>query len=74
MNNDGGPAFPVPLAKGWDGMSLRDTFAAAALQGWLSAGWSVGDEQLARACYQAADAMIKQRQSEQSSRPTPGVL
>ena len=40
---DGGPAFPVDVQnddQGWrlvtPGMSLRDAFALAALQGWFS--------------------------------------
>jgi hypothetical protein len=47
--NDGGPAFPLPShTKRWDpnnqiftqdeGMTLRDYFAAAALQGLLASG------------------------------------
>jgi hypothetical protein len=46
--NDGGPAYPVSTAKwrdvvdgGVEGMSLRDYFAAAALQGMLSEQWAI---------------------------------
>lgn len=43
-HNDGGPAFPIPLNEGQsyqghspcDGMTLRDYFAAKAMQGVLS--------------------------------------
>lgn len=44
MMNDGGPAFPVSNEQSDDGlsaskgMSLRDFFAAGAMQGWL-ASW-----------------------------------
>jgi hypothetical protein len=73
--DDGGPAFPyqtTPLQNGdiecgTYGMSLRDYFAAAALQGWLA---SFGDSavhpvlndthrSVARDAYAMADAMIK---------------
>ena len=36
--DDGGPAFPMPDSERYGpewGMSLRDFFAAAALQGWM---------------------------------------
>lgn len=66
--NDGGPAFP-PNA-GWRdddpacrGMSLRDYFAATALQGYLAAGntggWS--PDSAAEKSYEWADAMLKAR-------------
>ena len=68
--NDGGPAFPNvpsdPQYSIWDmGMTLRDYFAAAALQGLLSSIepnqlWS-GDE-VAVTCYRTADAMLKARE------------
>ena len=64
--NDGGPAFPPH----WDpkthpsGMSLRDYFAAAAMQGMVaqpeSGGWPA--EGIAKAAYQQADAMLKARE------------
>lgn len=41
--NKGGPAFPLPMGSetvaGCEGMTLRDYFAAKALQGFLAAGW-----------------------------------
>lgn len=75
--NDGGPAFPVPLNPGepWqgmapcDGMTLRDYFAARAMQ----ASWSghvshYGHDQnfwqpkdVAEHAYEMADAMLKAR-------------
>ena len=78
--NDGGPAFPAidfvmpqDLAKqqvarlGYvRGMSLRDYFAAAALQG-MHAGRTLpltetGPELFAKQAYEQADAMLTERQ------------
>ena len=50
------------------GMTLRDYFAAKAMQGMLSActGWSeAGIERLAKCSYMTADAMLKQRESDE---------
>jgi hypothetical protein len=72
--NDGGSAFPSPPSQhsnGFystgEGMTLRDYFAAAALQGLLASIqpnqlWS-GDD-VAVTCYRTADAMIKARESK----------
>ena len=77
MKKDGGPAFPTTPAKMLGsgepvdcGMSLRDYFAAAALQGY----WAQPDEALppnithaehmakmARVFYEYADSMILER-------------
>lgn len=60
-------AFPVQDAYSMStdrGMTLRDYFAAKAMQGMLSActGWSESDqERLAKCSYKMADAMIKAR-------------
>lgn len=71
--NDGGPAFPAQEfnADLSIGMSLRDYFAAKAMQGLLSNETAVsnlynvlGDDfpkGLATKCYQMADAMIAER-------------
>jgi len=69
-NNDGGPAFPL---QDWDeiihsrrieiGMSLRDYFAAAALQGLMNQASnhrSIAIEE-AEYCYLIADAMLAAR-------------
>lgn len=72
--NDGGPAFPVPGLQDheeFNGMTLRDYFAAQALLGMKMENVNLAsDEQLALACavmakvtYQMADAMLKARQS-----------
>jgi hypothetical protein len=68
---DGGPAFPitptdvagVPL-----GMSLRDYFAAKAMQGWIQAVAArdheyPGDDTISRYAYEIADAMLKAREA-----------
>ena len=66
MNNI--PAFPVfpetgsGHASAFQGMTLRDYFAAKAMQGWLvetSEGVSV--TAVARFAYEVADAMMKAR-------------
>lgn len=52
------PESTVQLA----GMTLRDYFAAKAMEGRVSGGWIPGDENaVARECYKLADAMLKAR-------------
>jgi len=63
--NDGGPAFPLQsigpeFQPGYSGMTLRDYFAAAALQGFCSA-WG-HDIKSAAYAYELADAMLKARE------------
>ena len=69
--NTGGPAFPVnqQLPEGManltpeTGMTLRDYFAAKAMQGLLAGTLKSSDLSLiARDCYQMADAMLKARE------------
>jgi len=71
--NDGGPAFPGMTyisqdgKKNPEGMTLRDYFAAAALQGILSnteAGKAWNESDVARFCYFQADAMLKAREGK----------
>lgn len=58
--NDGGPAFPAdPHAVA--GMSLRDYFAAKAMQEMAWAEDSRNDLR-ARTCYEIADAMLRARE------------
>ena len=81
----GGPAFPIPLAPGHaytghapcDGMTLRDYFAAKAMQGQFTITSADRDflnpdfkrdsdcpttaERIARISYAMADAMLKAR-------------
>ena len=68
--NNGGPAFPIPLNEGQpyqghspcDGMTLRDYFAAKAMQGLLAnQDWNLTGEQAAYEAYQTADAMLRAR-------------
>lgn len=61
----GGTAFPVPSPGSLEpGMSLRDYFAAKALQGlWANSESIAGDFKLdAQACYEMADAMLRARE------------
>ena len=67
MNNTGGPAFPNEGFNGWgepfQGMTLRDYFAAKAMQGLLSGKLtSIDTKFIANDCYKMADAMLKARE------------
>jgi len=75
MNNTGGPAFPVsalvynehgldPTTIIHDGMTLRDYFAAKAMQAMISsfAEQGVKYKSVAEHAYSAADAMLKARE------------
>jgi hypothetical protein len=68
----GGPAFPghhSDYAEGEHGMTLRDYFAAQAMQGMLSvpgifqiiADLKISEKNVATASYEWADAMLKAR-------------
>ncbi|MGB4898932.1 MAG: hypothetical protein WBP57_10985 [Ignavibacteria bacterium] len=63
MKNIEDRAFPMQYADDsyQQGMSLRDYFAAKAMQGFCVAfpGWS--DAEIARAAYKQADAMLEAR-------------
>ena len=70
--NRGGPVFPQPQTYGewadgspwFEGMTLRDYFAAKALQGLLHDA-SSGDGQWefeAKAAYKIADAMLREKE------------
>ena len=72
--HSGGPAFPMPVAdqechgrfeSGYGGISMRDYFAAKAIQGICSSGpdrsWT--DDMLACEAYRLADAMLKAREN-----------
>ena len=64
---DGGPAFPIPGLQDdedFNGMSLRDYFAAKAMQGF-AADPNMSDktaEEIAELAYIWADAMIRARE------------
>ena len=65
--NDDGPVFPTPAGvQHNDGMTLRDYFAAAALQGLMAKvdpedHWA---DYRAKWSYEAADAMLKAREAK----------
>ena len=74
----GGPAFPVPFSLdpaqggpvfaelyGNGGMSLRDYFAAKAMQGMMAGNWNTNYDAWAEHAYQLADAMLRARQEPQ---------
>lgn len=66
MNDNGGPAFPAhPSALGdHDGMTLRDYFAAKAMQGLLARDIECGPAAvpiIASSAYVIAEAMLKAR-------------
>ena len=66
---DGGPAFPVPSIRDAVGMTLRDYFAAKAMQSFMQGavlppGFDASDS-IAFACsraYEVADAMLAARE------------
>ncbi|EHE7813160.1 hypothetical protein M8U73_18785 [Enterobacter hormaechei] len=66
-NNHGGPAFPVAGSEHnypIEGMTLRDFFAAKAMQARLSnPQWIASDERTALDAYQVADAMLRAREA-----------
>ena len=61
----GGPAFPFALAGiGTEpGMTLRDYFAAAAMQGYIAAGVPSDStyDDLAEKAFKAANSMLEER-------------
>jgi hypothetical protein len=67
--DEGGSAFPSELFE-QPGMTLRDYFAAAALQGLLAKYGNTEEERSddtivqASTCYEYADAMIEARKGE----------
>ena len=63
---DGGAAFPQSGYAQWapeGGMTLRDYFAAKAMQGILCSGKGIHSDQfmLSRDAYEVADAMLEAR-------------
>jgi hypothetical protein len=68
--NTGGPAFPktpfIEIGTPQNGMTLRDYFAAKAIQGICASGptheWS--NSRLAAEAYDLADAMLKARDAK----------
>jgi hypothetical protein len=64
IQNDGGPAFPTPAGiQHNDGMTLRDYFAAAALEK-ASRGSDRNADEIAKRAFYIADAMLKAREAK----------
>ena len=66
--NNGGPAFPVRTSSpAFYGMTLRDYFAAKAMQGMIArTGWGIEDDagDIAGEAYGYADAMLAEREKD----------
>ena len=65
--DNGGPAFPLQsigpeFEPGYAGMTLRDYFAAKAMQGMVAGNWNTNYDDWAKHAYRLADAMIKARE------------
>jgi hypothetical protein len=62
--NTGGPAFPSTHPHGQDeGMTLRDYFAAKAMQALITVQFQTKQAQSAETAYEWADAMLKAREA-----------
>lgn len=64
---NGGPAFPCdqknrPYPENYTGMSLRDYFAAKAMQGMISNPKAKSNIKYIEMAYKIADAMIEERE------------
>jgi hypothetical protein len=65
MNDNIMKAFPYTGA-GTDGMDLRDYFAACSLNGFIRNEFTTPTyEDMAKACYELADAMMKARENHE---------
>ena len=65
IKNNGGPAFPVPNLESdpeFNGMTLRDYFAAKAMQNYICDDYT--PDAIAKAAYEMADAMLKARETK----------
>jgi hypothetical protein len=68
MNQPAFPAMHYDLAGNEHGLTMRDYFAAKAMQGFIAYATHKGiyappDDELAIASYQLADAMLKAREA-----------
>ena len=68
-DNNGGPAFPTENAHQsgsntyhYEGMTLRDYFAAKAMQNYICDDYT--PDAIAKAAYEMADAMLKARETK----------
>ena len=59
MLHTGGPAFPVGNV---NGMSLRDYFAAKAMQSFLGGDYDLYPQEATQKAYEIADAMLEARE------------
>jgi hypothetical protein len=63
----GGPAFPNEGFNGWgepqQGMTLRDYFAAKAMQACIAKGAPLVFDDVANKAYEMSDAMLKAREA-----------
>ena len=60
--NTGGPAFPVNgYSPDFNGMTLRDYFAAKAMQSLITVQFQTKQAQSAETAYEWADAMLEAR-------------
>jgi hypothetical protein len=60
------PAFPIkdfPYKESHDGLSMRDYFAAKAMQGLLASDVYAPKDKFAENAYAMADAMLKAREA-----------
>jgi len=62
---DGGPAFPGPVRVSSFGMTLRDYFAAKAMQAMILDSRARTFSEAAAFCYEFADAMLKEGQMKE---------
>lgn len=63
----GGPAFPTPgtaYTSPTNGMTLRDYFAAKAMQGLLASNVEAPIERFAEKSYAMADAMLREKNND----------
>ena len=63
-DNVGGAAFPTPNDPMYLGMSLRDYFAAKAMQGMMHDVSQPVGEVIAGWAYEVADAMLRAREAK----------
>lgn len=63
--NTGGPAFPCEQQTNWTnpGMTMRDYFAAKAMQAVIARGDDTNRPGMAEWSYSMADAMLKAREA-----------
>ena len=60
MNNQ--HAFPTSQIADSDGMTLRDYFAAKAMQGMMGSAWTIKPSEIPKRAYEMADLMLEARQ------------